>query len=88
MNKSEQILALQTEIDTLKKELEASKAREVSATSNQNTWYKLYNDVNRELEQLHTLLDILPGSIPQLNDDGYTKRSVLLRLSAWLSIRN
>lgn len=87
MNKSEQIEQMQKEIDKLVKELSDIKAKEASATSAKDTWYKAHNEVNKELEQLHTLLDVLPGSIPKLDEDGYTNRSALLRLSAWLSTR-
>ncbi len=87
MNKSEQIEQMQKEIDKLVKELSDIKAKEASATSAKDTWYKAHNEVNKELEQLHTLLDVLPGSIPKRDDDSYTDRSALLRLSAWLSTR-
>jgi len=87
MNKSEQIEQMQKEIDKLVKELSDIKAKEASATSAKDTWYKAHNEVNKELEQLHTLLDVLPGSIPKRDDDSYIDRSALLRLSAWLSTR-
>ena len=87
MNKSEQIELMQKEIDRLVKELSDAKAKEDNANSAKETWYKAHNDVSKELVQLHTLLDVLPGSIPKRDDDSYTDRSALLRLSAWLSIR-
>lgn len=87
MNKSEQIEQMQKEIDKLVKELSDIKAKEASATSAKDIWYKAHNEVNKELEQLHTLLDVLPGSIPKRDDGSYIDRSALLRLSAWLSTR-
>lgn len=87
MNKSEQIEQMQKEIDKLVKELSDIKAKEASATIAKDIWYKAHNEVNKELEQLHTLLDVLPGSIPKRDEGSYTDRSALLRLSAWLSTR-
>ena len=87
MNKSEQIEQMQKEIDKLVKELSDTKAKETQANSDKDAWYKAHNDVNKELEQLHTLLDLLPGAIPKIDEGSYTDRSALLRLSAWLSAR-
>lgn len=87
MNKSEQIEQMQKEIDKLVKELSDTKAKETQANSDKDTWYKAHNEVNKEIEQLHTLLDVLPGSIPKLDEGSYIYRSALLRLSAWLSTR-
>ena len=57
MNKSEQSEQMQKEIDKFVKELSDIKAKEAQANSDKDTWYKAHNDVNKELEQLHTLLD-------------------------------
>lgn len=42
------------------------------------------NGYNQELNQLHEVLDALPGSIPIRAEESYTDRSVLTRLAAWL----
>jgi chromosome segregation ATPase len=42
------------------------------------------NGYNQELNQLHEVLDALPGSIPKRAEESYTDRSVLTRLAAWL----
>lgn len=88
MNKTEQIAQMQKEIDTLVKEVSDSKSKEASAKSSQDTWYKAYNEDHKEIEQLHTLLDYLPNSVPKLNEDGYTNKSAVLRLSVWLAQRS
>ncbi len=68
---------LQIEVNELTKKLAASESAKDS--------YRTYsNSYNNELEQLHEVLDALPGSIPKRAEDAYNDRSVLTRLAAWL----
>lgn len=40
-----------------------------------------------EIEQVHTLLDVLPNTPPRKAEDGYTQNAVMTRLAGYLAHR-
>lgn len=87
MKKSEQIVALQQQNLQLIQELEELKNKHKSAEDSSNSWYKNYGEVKKNIDQIHEFLDGLPDAPEKLNKDGYTEKSVLLRLSIYLANR-
>jgi len=69
--------ALLIEVDDLKKKL-------ASSESAKDMYRSTSVAHNTELEQLHEVLDALPGSIPKRAEGSYNDRSVSTRLAAWL----
>ena len=68
---------LQIEVNELTKKLTASESAKESYRTSRDGY-------QQELNQLHEVLDALPGSIPKRAEESYQDRSVLTRLAAWL----
>lgn len=64
----------------LEKQLKASIQ---TKESNHDSWLAL----NRELEQLHQMLDAIPGVPERKINEDYNQRSVITRLAAWLATK-
>ena len=45
-------------------------------------------DAERQVEEVHTFLDALPGAIDRKHPENYTERSPMTRLAAWFASRN
>ena len=43
---------------------------------------------DRQIEEVHTFLDALPGAIERKSQDTYHERSPMTRLAAWFAARN
>ena len=43
---------------------------------------------DRQIEEVHTFLDALPGAIERKIQDTYHERSPMTRLAAWFAARN
>lgn len=75
---STQLKAAQAKIMELEKQLgDALKTREAQ--------YAARSAAEAELEQLHQMLDAVPGPIPRRDEGTYTDRKVITRLAAWLA---
>ncbi len=68
------------EIAELKKKVEYMTN---SATITTNT----LTNQREQVEQIHAVLDAMPGSIKRIKDDGYTEHSAVTRFAAWLANR-
>jgi predicted translin family RNA/ssDNA-binding protein len=44
-------------------------------------------EANKELEQMHDVLDSLPCALPRDMSNGYSKRTAMVRFAAWLAVR-
>ena len=81
---SDQLKAANIKIVELEKKL-------ASETSAKDTWYKMKNDADAMLEQIHQVLDAMPNAIPRKSDAeeswNRVERSPVTRLAAWLASR-
>ncbi len=70
----------QAEIADLKKQVEMmTSAAGYNATERSR--------LNEEVEQIHAVLDAMPGSIKRQKDDGFSTHSAVTRFAAWLANR-
>lgn len=76
--------AIEVERDSLKSKLLELTQKLTSSESAKESYRTSSNGYHAELQQLHEVLDALPGSIPKRAEDAYSDRSVLTRLAAWL----
>ncbi|MDE2022091.1 MAG: hypothetical protein KGI71_04270 [Patescibacteria group bacterium] len=62
-----------------------------SANDSKDRWYKEHTEVSAVIEQIHQVLDAVPGSIPRESEGENSwdriKRSPITRMAAWLSSR-
>lgn len=68
-------------IEELTKEVAKQKASSES-------WFKMYNDVGNKLNDIAEFVNALPGVLPELKEDGYTRVPLVVRLSVWLATNN
>lgn len=71
----------QAEIEKLNKEL-------ASCKSSLGYSQTRANEAQAEIEGIHAFFDSLPNGINRKADDGYTQRSAMTRMAAWLAARN
>ena len=76
--------AIEAERDLLKDKVFDLEKKLAASESAKDTYRTSSNGYLQELNQLHEVLDALPGSIPKRAEDSYADRSVLTRLAAWL----
>ena len=70
----------QEEIASLNKQLE-------SAKNSQKYAQDRANDLNKEVEDIHAFFDTVPSGIARKADDGYTTRTAMTRMAAWLATK-
>lgn len=70
----------QEDIAKLTKELE-------SANSSKKYSNDRVNNLTKEVEEMHAFFDALPGSISRKAEDGYSQRSAMTRMAAWLATK-
>jgi hypothetical protein len=75
---------LEQQLHDAEVEIEELKMKLTTAESAKDMYRNTAVSHNNELEQLHEVLDALPGSIPKRAEGSYNDRSVLTRLAAWL----
>ena len=76
--------AIEAERDVLKDRVIELEKKLTASESAKDSYRTSSNAYNQELNQLHEVLDALPGSIPKRAEESYQDRSVLTRLAAWL----
>lgn len=78
-------------IAELEKELEAAKKDAATQKASSDSWYLKNNETEAELNQLHSLLDALPGCLPRKSQTEESWRNVehaaMTRLASWLAVR-
>lgn len=94
MTKTQELLQMKDEIARLKQinddlqdrvvflEKELSKEQ-----SSHNSWYQAHNTCQAKLEEIETFINELPGVIPELKENGYTKIPMIIRLALWIAGR-
>lgn len=70
----------QEDIAKLTKDLE-------SAKSSQKYSSDRANELTKEVEEMHAFFDALPNSISRKDDNGYSQRSAMTRMAAWLATK-
>lgn len=76
--------AIEAERDVLRDRVVELEKKLTASESAKESYRTSSNGYNQELNQLHEVLDALPGSIPKRAEESYSDRSVLTRLAAWL----
>ena len=75
----------------LEKELEAAKKDATNQKASSDSWCRQHNETKAELEQLHSLLDALPGCLPRKvqAEESWrsTEHAAMTRLASWLAVR-
>ena len=56
--------------------------------SSSDTWYTSCNDARNKLNDIAEFVNALPGILPELKEDGYTRVPLVVRLSVWLATNN
>lgn len=77
---STQLKAAQTRIAELEKTVESEKTQARWARESRN-------EAQRELDGIHEILDVMPGSLPRDKADGYSKHSAAVRLASYLAAK-
>lgn len=81
---------LKSRIEALTEDLEKEKVQHGYTNTNKQEYHRRSNAFGEELDQLHGLLDALPGALPRETPVGeYSKRQnlAMTRLASWLAIR-
>lgn len=76
--------AIEAERDVLRDRVVELEKKLTASESAKESYRTSSNGYQQELNQLHEVLDALPGSIPKRAEESYQDRSVLTRLAAWL----
>lgn len=75
----------------LEKELEAAKKDAANQKASSDSWYRKNNETQAELDQLHSLLDALPGCLPRKQQGEESWRAIehaaMTRFASWLAVR-
>ena len=53
--------------------------------SSSDTWYTSCNDARTRLNDINEFVNSLPGILPELKEDGYTRLPLIVRLGVWLA---
>lgn len=53
-----------------------------------DTWYKMQNATENKLNDIAEFVNALPGILPELKEDGYTRTPLIVRLGIWLATNN
>lgn len=62
-----------------------------SASDAKDAFYRARTELQTEIDQVHSLIDALPGSIPRQSEPGEyggrTTHALMTRLAAWLAVK-
>jgi len=67
-----------TRITKLEAELKA-------ANSSKDTWYRSSCESDRKMSEVVDFVNNLPGIIPEVKEDGYTRTPLMVRLAVWMA---
>lgn len=56
-----------------------------AANSSKDSWYKSSCDSDRKMSEIMDFVNHLPGIIPELKEDGYTRVPLMVRLAIWMA---
>lgn len=59
-----------------------------SANSTKDMWYSTHTQSEKKFNELLEFVNHLPGIIPELKEDGYTKVPLITRLALWIATHN
>lgn len=79
-------LQIQSEAATQK--INALEKTQEELTKAKATFYESMQKKDQELDEIHTLLDNLPGSIPKRIEGTYRDVPVMARLASWFAVRS
>jgi len=83
--------AAQSEISDLKMQIEKLTKERDNEKSGQKTFYEKSARLEAELEQIHMLLDVLPGAAPRKSEDEdrwrQKEHTLMTRLASYLAAR-
>jgi len=79
-----QLKTAKAEIESLQAQLTEANKKLASETSSKDHHYRENKKLDDELDQLHGLLDSIPGALPRKNEQSYTSYSAMTRLASWL----
>ncbi len=77
--------ALSTQLKTAQARIIELEKKVESLTKDRDMWYKYYQDDKKVLEELHTLLDTLPNTVPRKSEANYSEYSVMIRLASYFA---
>ena len=77
--------ALSTQLKNAQARIVELEKQVKDVTGSKDTWYTYYHDSKRVIEELHTLLDTLPNTVPRKNPDGYNEDSPMVRLASYFA---
>ena len=77
--------ALSTQLKNAQARIVELEKQVKDTTNSKDTWYNYYNDSKKVIEELHTLLDTLPNTVPRKNSDGYNEYSPMVRLASYFA---
>lgn len=90
---STQLKTAKAEIKTLEEKVAKLSKDLETTTSYKETWYKKSNELEKEIESVHSLLDVLEGTIPRKTipdasqEWNTVKHDMITRLAAYLAKR-
>ena len=89
--KQSDYMAVQAQLQTAIVKIAELEKKLESETSAKDTWYKMKNEADAMLEQIHQVLDAMPNAIARKSDAeeswNRVERSPVTRLAAWLASR-
>lgn len=56
-----------------------------SANSSKDAWYKSSCESDRKMSEIVDFVNNLPGIIPEVKEDGYTRTPLMVRLAIWMA---
>lgn len=77
--------ALSTQLKTANAKIVELEKKLKDAEHYKDLWYKYYQDDKKVVEELHTLLDTLPNTVPRKNPDGCNEYSPTIRLASYFA---
>lgn len=89
-SKDAQIIDLKQQLDHVVSQRDALESKLKSSESVKDSWYKQLGDLQKQLDQIHDLMDVLPNPTPRktgtddMPDYSRKDRSVMERLVAHL----
>jgi hypothetical protein len=83
--------AISTQLKTATARIAELEKKLAAETSSKDGWYKRHEDAKAELEQVHVLLDVLPGAAGRktTTDESWNAREInaMTRLASYLASR-
>ncbi len=84
-------LAVSTQLKNALAKIEELEKKLKSVTDDKDRWYKMQTEKNEEIEQVHALLDALPGAAGRQSqaEEPWQRKtlSLMTRLAAYLASR-